>query len=163
MVKQTRRVSRRKSRGGAPRRILFNVTWKADGVQQQDMLKFLIDKKLPKEAEGDYPLKEIHSFADLVDEIELHLENENLGYEFVKVPLRSNRGGEPIALHVIGASWRKSGDPPVIGEFTAEIIPKSGAKILASATFTERLKDPKDLLPLILGGKTRKSRGRRRA
>ena len=144
---KTRR--QKKMRGGGL--IIFDVTWSGEGMKDL--------RSLPKETEDDVPLSEIHSIADLVDEIETHV--EKAGYTYVKVPLKSNRGGEPVTLRYISATWKGEGAPPTLPPFSPIVVAPGGKKLDVTANFTVRPEKPGDLLPIALSGMGKKSRGKK--
>jgi len=131
----TRRVSRRKARGGAPQRVKLVLSWSVG--DSGDFLKYAKSKGA--------------DIADLVDDIELHV--EKAGYTYVRVPLRYQRAEQPITLNAVYGTWNGSGTPPTPGELKLE-------DPAATATFS--VSTANDEGKYASGGKSRKTRGRRR-
>ena len=133
MVKRGATRRNKKVRGGAPKRVNFKISWSVG-----DSGKFL-----------EYATSKGADLADLVDEIEAHV--ENAGYRYAQVPLVDERAEQPTTLNTVSATWEKSGTPPTLKELTI-------ADPAATATFatpTDQFGKP------LVGGKRGKTRRRR--
>lgn len=132
----TRRVSRRKARGGAPQRVKLVLSWSVG-----DSGNFL-----------GYAKKKGADLADLVDDIELHV--KSAGYDYATVPLRNQQAEKPITLNAAYGTWKGTGAPPTPDPLTIT-DPEATATFSVSAANDEG--------QYASGGKSRKTRGRRRA